>query len=58
MSRRTKLYRDRMGKTESETRDTILRRHRYAVGKKSGKTCSYGMDMEKAARIADRLHKK
>jgi len=47
-----------MGKTESETRDTILRRHRYAVGKKSGKTCSYGMDMEKAARIADRLHKK
>lgn len=58
MSRRTKLYRDRMGKTESETRGTILRRHRHAIGKKSGKTCSYGMDPEKTARIAARLHHK
>lgn len=58
MSRRTKLYQDRMGKDATETAANILSGHRKAIGKKSGKVCSLPMSAEKAARIATALHSK
>lgn len=58
MSKRTVLYRDKMGKEWQDTAAAIMSHHRKAIGKRSGVVCSLPMSREKANRVASAIHAK